>query len=186
MRQAIYLIPATIFTAAILALPVQLAGQTPIQRSEQQPDQQPPDSCNDQLRYLNTDKLRIETRSGRQHRIYVYLAQTNAQRGKGLMCVRQMPDDTGMLFWYQRPRVVSMWMKNTYIPLDMLFVQDTGRILNIAENTTPHSLDSVAATGIVSAVIELNGGTVSRLRIQSGDIVAHPLFQPESIQSETR
>ena len=102
------------------------------------------------------------------------------------MCVTELPDDTGMLFWYQQPRVVSMWMKNTYVPLDMLFVQGNGRILNIAENTTPHSLDSVAAIGVVSAVIELNGGTVPRLRIQPGDIVVHPLFQPEIIQSETR
>ena len=177
MRQAIHLVPATIFTAAILALPAQLAGQTP---------KQPPDSCDDQLHYLNTDKLSIETRSGRRHQLNIYLAQTNAQRGKGLMCVTDMPDDTGMLFWYQQARVVSMWMKNTYISLDMLFVQDNGRILSIAENTTPHSLDSVAATGVVSAVIELNGGTVSRLRIQPGDIVMHPLFQQEKIQSETR
>ncbi len=182
MRRAIYLVPATAIAAAILALPVQLAGQTPTQPPGQQREQQrgpQPDSCDDQLRYLNINQLSIETRSGRRHRLNVYLAQNNAQRGKGLMCVRQMADDTGMLFWYQQPRVVSMWMKNTYIPLDMLFVQGNGRILNIAENTAPHSLESVAATDVVSAVIELNGGTVSRLHIQPGDIVVHPLFQPE-------
>ena len=105
------------------------------------------------------------------------LATTPDQMATGLMYRREMAADRGMLFDYGRDQAgISMWMKNTFIPLDMLFVKADGSVLNIAERTVPQSLASVSAAGAVRAVIELNGGTAARLRIKPGDKVLHPMF----------
>jgi uncharacterized membrane protein (UPF0127 family) len=86
--------------------------------------------------------------SASEHACYlfdIYVATTPAQQTRGLMYVRYLPDTTGMLFVYRQPRVLSMWMKNTYIPLDILFIRADGSIANIETNTVPLSLDSIAA-----------------------------------------
>jgi uncharacterized membrane protein (UPF0127 family) len=87
-----------------------------------------------------------------------------------------MAPDSGMLFEYPAPTVATMWMRNTLIPLDMLFVDAQGRIINIHERAVPLSLDVISAAAPVRAVIELNGGTASRLGIAPGDLVRHPFF----------
>lgn len=118
--------------------------------------------------------LAIVTGSGR-HEFNVELAVTPDQRSQGLMYRRDMAKDAGMLFdfgsHYGR---ASMWMKNTYIPLDMVFIKDGGEIESIAERTTPHSLEAISSRGRVRYVLELNGGTVARLGIGPGDRVELP------------
>ena len=84
--------------------------------------------------------------------------------------------DAGMLFDYRQPTAATMCMLNTFVPLDMLFVDAQGRIVNIHERAVPRSLDVIAAAEPVRAVIELNGGTAARLGIEPGDRVVHPIF----------
>jgi uncharacterized membrane protein (UPF0127 family) len=122
-----------------------------------------------------TGALTIESAGG-PRKFHVELATTPAQLEQGLMFRQSMAPDAGMLFDFKTPSPVSMWMKNTYIPLDMLFIDAQGRILNIAERTVPHSLDPIAAAGAARAVLEVNGGTASRLGIRPGDRVVFPIF----------
>jgi uncharacterized protein len=108
----------------------------------------------------------------------VEIADTDALRERGLMFRQRLPEDRGMLFDFGQPRPVSMWMKNTYIPLDMLFIRADGVIAYIAENTTPKSLDAVGVQEPVLAVLELAGGTAKKRGIRAGDVVYHRLFNP--------
>src|SRR3954449_11291842 len=128
-----------------------------------------------QLRTFPTGELTIESASGK-HKFHVELATTPAQLEQGLMFRRSLAPDAGMLFDFQHPSPVSMWMKNTFIPLDMLFIDDRGRIINIAERAVPQSLDTLAAAAPARAVLELNGGTAARLGIRPGDRVVFPIF----------
>ncbi len=89
---------------------------------------------------------------------------------------RSLPADGGMLFDFGRDQPVSMWMKNTLIPLDMLFIDRRGVIVNLHQRAVPHSLVPISSAGRVRAVLELNGGTVGRLKIKPGDRVLHPMF----------
>ena len=98
-------------------------------------------------------------------RFDVYLAETNRQRSRGLMFVRNMPETTGMLFIYERDRYLSMWMKNTFIPLDILFVRADGSVSSIAYDTEPQSLRSIAALEPVRYVPELNAGVAAKYSI---------------------
>jgi len=122
------------------------------------------------------EPLSIETKSG-THAFEVELAVTNEQQRKGLMFRRQMPANAGMLFLYDNGSRVTMWMSNTYIPLDMLFIAADGRITHIVERTVPFSTELIGSNGPVRAVLELNGGTASRLGIEVGDVVRHQSFQ---------
>lgn len=103
----------------------------------------------------------------------VELAESPAERAQGLMFREQLRPDRGMLFIYPRNMQINMWMKNTLIPLDMIFIDQDGRIKNIAENTKPLSLDTVSSEGRVRAVLEVPGGTTKRLGIKPGDRVSH-------------
>lgn len=114
--------------------------------------------------------LSIETGSGSQ-RFRVELALTPAEQARGLMFRERMAGDAGMLFVHPTPHVVTMWMKNTFIPLDMLFIDGAGSITHIAERTVPHSEAVISSGGPVIAVLELNAGTASRLKIRPGDKV---------------
>jgi uncharacterized membrane protein (UPF0127 family) len=121
------------------------------------------------------DQLAIETAGGTQ-RFAVELAVTSEQRQQGLMFRERLPADAGMLFLYPAARSVSMWMKNTLIPLDMLFISDDGRILHIAERAIPGSTATISSLQPARAVLELNGGTAARLKIQVGDRVLYRTF----------
>ena len=112
------------------------------------------------------------------HTFRVELANTPATRSRGLMHRREMARDAGMLFDFVREQRVAMWMKNTFISLDMLFIDAAGRITNIASRTMPHSEDHLYSRGPVQAVLEINGGLASKLGIQAGDRVRHGIFKP--------
>ncbi len=124
---------------------------------------------------LHTSELFIETASGR-HRFVVELANTPDQRDRGLMFRRSLTADAGMLFDYGRQRRLTMWMKNTLISLDMVFIARGGRIVKIAAGTVPLSSETIPSGGPVRGVLEVNGGTASRLGIEVGDRVIHPIF----------
>ena len=120
--------------------------------------------------------LVIETEKGR-HEFNVELALTQAEQMQGLMFRRRLAADAGMLFYHQRDLEARMWMRNTFLPLDMLFVAADGRIVHIAERTVPKSLTPISAGQPVRAVLEVNAGTVRRLAIKPGDRLIHPLFE---------
>lgn len=102
------------------------------------------------------------------HSFEVFIAETDVQRQRGLMFVRELPPQSGMLFVYHDTAVHSMWMKNTYIPLDMLFIRSDGTVSSVARNTEPLSLRSIGAIEPVTFVLELNAGVTERLFIDSG------------------
>jgi uncharacterized protein len=128
-----------------------------------------------QLQQFATAPLTIVSASG-PHHFTVELAQSPAQMEQGLMFRRTLAPDAGMLFDFKQPTVATMWMHNTLIPLDMLFVDQQGLIVNIAQRTVPESDATIAAAAPVHAVIELNGGTADRLDIKPGDRVVYPIF----------
>lgn len=120
-----------------------------------------------------TVPLTVETRSG-THVFQVEVADEPQERSKGLMFRRQMEADSGMFFDFGVDREVSMWMKNTYLPLDMLFIEADGEILSIARRTTPLSEKTISSGGPVHYVLEINGGRAKELGIEPGDIVSGP------------
>ena len=122
--------------------------------------------------------LVIETDSG-SHTFTVELADTDEARQRGLMFREDLPPDTGMLFDFSPPRRVSMWMRNTPLPLDMIFITPAGRIAHIAEKTVPFSEAIITSPGPVAAVFEVHAGTAGRLGIKPGDRVRHPFFADE-------
>jgi uncharacterized protein len=119
--------------------------------------------------------LVIDT-GGRELKFQVELALNDSQRARGLMFREKLGPYEGMLFDFMQEQPVSFWMKNTLIPLDMLFIGADGTVLDIHERAVPLSLDSIGTDKPVLGVLELNGGTVSRLGIKRGDRVEHPLF----------
>lgn len=124
-----------------------------------------------QQQTFESEPLTIETASGKSHSISAELALNNAQREQGLMFRKSMPLESGMLFDFGQEREVAMWMRNTLIPLDMLFIARDGRITHIHENAVPHSEAIISSRGAVKFVLELNGGTAKRYGIKPGDIV---------------
>lgn len=121
------------------------------------------------------EPLTIAT-SADAHMFTVEIADTQELRSRGLMFRQRLPEDRGMLFDFGAPRKVSMWMKNTYIALDMLFIRSDGTIAYIAENTTPQSLDIIGVSEPVTAVLELAAGSARKLGVRAGDTVYHRMF----------
>jgi hypothetical protein len=111
------------------------------------------------------------TGGGKTHSFTVEIARTSAQQARGLMFRTALVDDKGMIFPFPEPRMASFWMKNTVIPLDIIFIRADGRIENIAANTTPYSTDPVESTAPVTAVLELRGGLAAERGIKAGDVV---------------
>jgi uncharacterized membrane protein (UPF0127 family) len=128
-----------------------------------------------QLAAAELQPLEIASKSG-VHVFAVELASTPQEQATGLMFRRELPEGRGMLFDFHRDQPTSFWMKNTYIPLDMIFIRGDGRILRIAENTVPLSETLIPSGGPVRAVLEVIAGTAKRLGIAPGDRVGHPIF----------
>jgi uncharacterized membrane protein (UPF0127 family) len=117
--------------------------------------------------------LTVQSATG-LHRFTVEVARTPEEQARGLMYRRSLADDRGMVFPYDPPRAVGFWMKNTYIPLDIIFIRPNGRIARIAANTTPLSLEPVSSVEPVSTVLEIRGGRAAELGIREGDLVSWP------------
>jgi uncharacterized membrane protein (UPF0127 family) len=123
------------------------------------------------------EPLTIVTKSGQQHAFQVEVARNDADRAQGLMYRRSMAADRGMLFDFARVEPVAMWMQNTYISLDMLFIRPDGTIARVAENTEPLSTRVIESGEPILGVLEVAAGTARRLGIKRGDRVDHPLFK---------
>jgi uncharacterized membrane protein (UPF0127 family) len=127
------------------------------------------------LAALAADELTIETATGAQ-RFTIELVDTPESRARGLMFRRSMLPDHGMLFDFKTEQPVAFWMKNTPLPLDMLFIDGQGVIVQIAADTTPFSEAAIPSRQPIRAVLEVNAGTAERLEIAVGDRVRHPIF----------
>jgi uncharacterized membrane protein (UPF0127 family) len=119
--------------------------------------------------------LEIVTKSG-VRTFSVELAVTDEERAKGLMFRKEVPEGYGMLFDFKQEQPVSMWMKNTLVSLDMIFIKNDGRIARIAENTKVESEDIIGSGQQVRAVLEVVAGTAKKYGIAAGDRVAYPIF----------
>jgi hypothetical protein len=126
-------------------------------------------------RAMDIQTLEIVTKSGVQV-FTVEVATTEQEKTTGLMYRKELPDGRGMLFDFTPEQPISMWMKNTFIPLDMIFIRSDGRISRIAENTEPQSLAIISSGPPASGVLEVIAGTARKYGIAVGDRVAHPLF----------
>jgi uncharacterized membrane protein (UPF0127 family) len=123
------------------------------------------------------DTLVLQTADGTERKFDVELAESRQQQAQGLMYRQSLAADAGMLFIYRPARPVSMWMKNTLIPLDMLFIAEDGLIVKVAERAVPLALTTISSDERVRAVLEINGGLANRLGIRPGDRVVHPAFE---------
>ena len=131
--------------------------------------------ANPVARAASVQPLEIATKSG--VRVFsVEMATTEEEKQTGLMYRKELADGKGMLFDFSPEQQISMWMKNTYISLDMIFIRADGRILRIAENTEPLSTKIISSGGLAKGVLEVIAGTAQKYGIQPGDRVAHPLF----------
>jgi uncharacterized membrane protein (UPF0127 family) len=124
--------------------------------------------------------LTVETRTG-DVVLQVQVADTDSRRQTGLMFRKSMPETEGMLFIFQETRFVSFWMKNTFIPLDLLFVDDDGTVTSIARDTTPFSLEPIPSEKPSRAVLEINAGASDRLGIDVGDHLRYAAFDQPSM-----
>ncbi|MGC4028903.1 MAG: DUF192 domain-containing protein [Steroidobacteraceae bacterium] len=129
-----------------------------------------------QLKEFPRSTLTIQRADGRDT-FHVFIADTPPRQAQGLMWIRDLPADYGMLFLLDAPRPMQMWMKNTYIRLDMVFFGPDGRILNIAADARPLNTDIIDSGGAVAGVLELRGGEAGRRGIKAGDRLLHPALQ---------
>ena len=124
---------------------------------------------------LAQSEVQVITASGR-HRFRVWIADTERSRGQGLMFVRELPGDHGMLFLFDRPQFTAFWMKNTFLSLDIVFIAPNGLVINVAHNAEPLSLRPIESVAPVKGVLELLAGTAARIGLVAGDRIQHPAF----------
>ena len=149
--------------AALLAALAALAGTMPLRG----------DDARNRIDDLPRERIVLETRAGR-HEFRAWRADTADTRARGLMYVATLADDEAMIFVYDEPQPVSMWMKNTYLPLDMLFVDARGCIVSLAERTTPLSLKRIGSGAPVVLVVEVRGGEAAARGAKPGDRIRRP------------
>ena len=130
-----------------------------------------------QIIEFERSSLQIKTKSKRVHEFSVELAESSEQKTRGLMFRQEMGANEGMLFLHKRDRVLTMWMANTFLPLDMLFIEADGRIARIEKDTIPQSREIVSSRQRVRAVLEFNAGTAQKLGIAVGDRVIYEGFK---------
>jgi uncharacterized membrane protein (UPF0127 family) len=126
---------------------------------------------------MRRENLKLLTAHG-THVIDVEIADTPQEKAQGLMFRTHLDDNRGMLFAYDTPQEITMWMRNTYIPLDMVFIRADGTVHRIEALTEPLSEDIIASRGDVTACLELAGGAAERLGLKPGDRVEHRFFSP--------
>jgi uncharacterized protein len=122
---------------------------------------------------LQLAELEVKTQSG-SHRFKVWIADDDESREQGLMRVRELPSDCGMLFLFDRPQVVAFWMKDTYLSLDLVFIAPDGKVVNVAPHARPFSLDRIESDGPVTAVLEVLAGTAEDIALRPGDRIIYP------------
>jgi uncharacterized membrane protein (UPF0127 family) len=124
---------------------------------------------------MRRDTLKLVTSQGVRE-ISIELTESPQEKATGLMFRTSLSDNAGMLFYYDTPQEITMWMRNTYIPLDMVFIRADGRVHRIEPWTVPLSEEIVASRGDVTACLELAGGAAERLGLKIGDRIEYPLF----------
>ena len=117
-------------------------------------------------------RLKIVTACGESTEVSVYVAKTPRQHAQGLMNVRSMKSHEGMLFIYARAAPITMWMKNTYIPLDMIFADAQGRIVHMHAGAKPHDTTVISSVAKAALVLELNAGSIEEFGIAVGDRIS--------------
>ena len=136
----------------------------------------PPMARSQQMRPdFHIEKIEVITLRGR-HPLTVEVAETQEQRSFGLQFRRQLASDRGMLFNFGKPQPIFMWMKNTLIPLDMVFIDEKGKVTGVAANTTPLSLEVIPSGAPVLGVLEIAAGNAARLGIAKGSLIRHRIF----------
>lgn len=136
-------------------------------------------ACNEKTTAAPVDSTRnlsIIASNGRRHDFKIELALTAQQQIHGLMNRTEMDEDAGMMFFFAREEPRSFWMKNTLIPLDMIFIARDGTIINVHDSAIPGDLTGIKSEAPAIAVLELNGGIAKKLKIQAGDKIHHPFF----------
>jgi hypothetical protein len=161
------IIAAIIVILCLAAVPLLLAKCTPVHAQSDPTGPQPT---------LQQQPLTIVDDAGKPHHFKVEMAMTPEQQETGLMFRKSVPADGGMLFVFQTVQPEPFWMKNTLVPLDMVFINPDGTIRAIAENTVPYSLAPVDSGGPVKAVLELQGGLTAKDDISVGDQVVAATF----------
>jgi uncharacterized protein len=131
----------------------------------------------DQAKPFTVSEATIITAAGNRYPFRVELARTPDERAQGLQGRKMLAADAGMLFEFEAPQPVAMWMKNTYVSLDMIFIAADGRIINIARDTMPQSLKAIESAGPVKGVLEVRAGVTARMGIRPGDRVVHKMFE---------
>ena len=126
---------------------------------------------------MRRETLKLHTAAQGEHLINVEITETDEERAQGLMFRTHMPANSGMLFFYKTPREITMWMRNTYVPLDMVFIRKDGTVHRIEAGTEPLSEAIVSSRGDTVACLELAGGEAARLGLKPGDKVDHRLFK---------
>jgi uncharacterized membrane protein (UPF0127 family) len=129
-----------------------------------------------QSQQLPTEPLDVVTHDGKAHHFTVEIADNDQTRERGLMFRTSLKPDAGMLFDFKYPQEVAFWMKNTFIPLDIIFIGPDGKILNIARQATPMSEANLPSAGPVLGVLEIAGGRAAELGVHPGDRVRHRIF----------
>jgi len=125
---------------------------------------------------LQQAKLQAKTALG-THDFSVWIAADDESRARGLMFVRELPPDHGMLFLFEFPQEVAFWMKDTVLSLDLIFVDPAGKVLNVAANARPYSLDPIESQGRAIAVLEVVAGTARKIGLKPGDAISFPSLQ---------
>jgi hypothetical protein len=126
---------------------------------------------------MRVDRLWLLTGTGQETPVDIEIALAPQEKALGLMFRTELPDGRGMLFPYEEPREVTMWMRNTYIPLDMVFIRADGVVHRIESRAEPLSDRTISSHGPVAAVLELPGGAAERLGLKPGDRVRHSTFE---------
>lgn len=143
----------------------------------------PLNACQEKEETIQSYKsLSILTDQGKEHLFNIEIAMTPQEQAKGLMHRTQMDEDSGMLFYFSGEAERGFWMKNTLIPLDLIFIKADGKIHHIHENAIPHDLTSIRSNGPVAAVLEINGGLSQKLGIAVGNQVKHLFFTQNKAQ----
>lgn len=154
-------------------------------QSKAQPEEAPPVTIPPKTEVMfETEEVSVLKENGEQLYFTVELAKTGAQKSQGLMFRTEMAENAGMLFLFNSPSKLSFWMKNTLIPLDMLFLHADGTIHHIHHNANPQDTTSITSKYDSKAVLELNGGTADKMGIKEGDQVIHPFFKNAGVDPE--